>query len=51
VAYGEFPIFIIEGKRGMIYGFPDFEGRGVKARAARSRSGGRRRRLVPSCDG
>jgi sarcosine oxidase len=31
VAYGEFPIFIIEGKRGMIYGFPDFEGRGVKA--------------------
>jgi sarcosine oxidase len=31
VAYGEFPIFIVEGKRGMIYGFPDFEGRGVKA--------------------
>jgi sarcosine oxidase len=31
VAYGKFPIFIIEGKRGMIYGFPDFEGRGVKA--------------------
>jgi sarcosine oxidase len=31
VAYGAFPIFIIEGKRGMIYGFPDFEGRGVKA--------------------
>jgi sarcosine oxidase len=31
VGYGEFPIFIIEGKRGMIYGFPDFEGRGVKA--------------------
>jgi sarcosine oxidase len=31
VAYGEFPIFIIEGKHGMIYGFPDFEGRGVKA--------------------
>ena len=31
VAYGAFPIFIIEGTRGMIYGFPDFEGRGVKA--------------------
>jgi len=31
VAYGDFPIFIVEGKRGMIYGFPDFEGRGVKA--------------------
>jgi len=30
-AYGAFPIFIIEGRRGMIYGFPDFEGRGVKA--------------------
>jgi sarcosine oxidase len=29
--YGEFPIFIIEGARGMVYGFPDFEGRGVKA--------------------
>ncbi len=29
--YGEFPIFILEGARGMIYGFPDFEGRGVKA--------------------
>src|SRR5258705_374636 len=31
VAYGNFPIFIVEGKRGMIYGFPDFEGRGVKS--------------------
>jgi len=29
--YGECPIFIIEGARGMVYGFPDFEGRGVKA--------------------
>jgi len=29
--YGEFPIFLIEGRRGMVYGFPDFEGRGVKA--------------------
>ena len=29
--YGEFPIFILETARGMIYGFPDFEGRGVKA--------------------
>ena len=29
--YGEFPIFILEAERGMIYGFPDFEGRGVKA--------------------
>jgi sarcosine oxidase len=31
VRYGEFPVFIIEGERGMVYGFPDFEGRGVKA--------------------
>jgi len=31
VAYGAFPIFIVEGTHGMIYGFPDFEGRGVKA--------------------
>jgi sarcosine oxidase len=30
-AYGEFPIFILDGARGMVYGFPDFEGRGVKA--------------------
>jgi sarcosine oxidase len=29
--YGEFPIFILEGAHGMVYGFPDFEGRGVKA--------------------
>ena len=29
--YGRFPIFILEGARGMVYGFPDFEGRGVKA--------------------
>ena len=28
---GTFPVFIIEAPRGMIYGFPDFEGRGVKA--------------------
>lgn len=32
VRYGEFPIFILDnGKRGLVYGFPDFEGRGVKA--------------------
>lgn len=31
VLYGEFPIFILEAARGMVYGFPDFEGRGVKA--------------------
>jgi sarcosine oxidase len=31
VGYGEFPVFIIEGERGLVYGFPDFEGRGVKA--------------------
>jgi len=31
VRYGEFPIFLVEGRRGMVYGFPDFEGRGVKA--------------------
>ena len=31
VRHGAFPIFILEGSRGMIYGFPDFEGRGVKA--------------------
>jgi sarcosine oxidase len=29
--YGMFPIFILEAARGMFYGFPDFEGRGVKA--------------------
>jgi sarcosine oxidase len=31
VRYGEFPVFIIEGEHGMVYGFPDFEGRGIKA--------------------
>ena len=31
VRHGALPIFIIEAARGMIYGFPDFEGRGVKA--------------------
>ena len=31
VAYGEFPLFILDGPDGMVYGFPDFEGRGVKA--------------------
>jgi sarcosine oxidase len=31
VRYGEFPVFIVEGERGLVYGFPDFEGRGVKA--------------------
>jgi sarcosine oxidase len=30
-AYGTFPIFILEAAHGMVYGFPDFEGRGVKA--------------------
>jgi monomeric sarcosine oxidase len=31
VRYGEFPVFIVEGALGVVYGFPDFEGRGVKA--------------------
>ncbi|MBV9530470.1 MAG: N-methyl-L-tryptophan oxidase [Bradyrhizobium sp.] len=31
VRYDEFPIFMVEGRSGMVYGFPDFEGRGVKA--------------------
>jgi sarcosine oxidase len=31
VRFGAFPVFIIKSPRGMIYGFPDFEGRGVKA--------------------
>jgi glycine/D-amino acid oxidase-like deaminating enzyme len=31
VRYGEFPVFIVEGEHGVIYGFPDFEGRGIKA--------------------
>jgi sarcosine oxidase len=30
-AYGKLPLFLIEAPRGKIYGFPDFEGRGVKA--------------------
>jgi len=29
--FGEFPIFLIDSPQGLIYGFPDFEGRGVKA--------------------
>ena len=31
VAYGEFPLFLLDGPDGMVYGFPDFEGRGIKA--------------------
>ena len=31
VAYGRFPVFLLEGPHGFVYGFPDFEGRGVKA--------------------
>jgi sarcosine oxidase len=31
VAFGAFPVFLLEGPRGFVYGFPDFEGRGVKA--------------------
>jgi sarcosine oxidase len=31
VAYRNFPLFILDGPHGMVYGFPDFEGRGVKA--------------------
>ena len=31
VTYGEFPVFLLDGPHGFIYGFPDFEGRGVKA--------------------
>ena len=30
-AYGAFPIFMLEGPDAFVYGFPDFEGRGVKA--------------------
>jgi sarcosine oxidase len=30
-AYGQFPVFLLDGPHGFIYGFPDFEGRGVKA--------------------
>jgi sarcosine oxidase len=38
VRRGAFPIFMIDGPGGFIYGFPDFEGRGVKA--ARHDDGG-----------
>jgi sarcosine oxidase len=31
VARGDFPIFMLDGPSGFVYGFPDFEGRGVKA--------------------
>jgi sarcosine oxidase len=31
VAYGDFPAFLLDGPHGFVYGFPDFEGRGVKA--------------------
>ena len=30
-ALGELPVFLLDGPHGFIYGFPDFEGRGVKA--------------------
>ena len=30
-AYGQLPLFLLRAPRGNIYGFPDFEGRGVKA--------------------
>jgi sarcosine oxidase len=30
LAPGDLPIFLLEAPQGMIYGFPDFEGRGVK---------------------
>lgn len=33
VRYGSFPIFLLDAPQGLIYGFPDFEGRGVKAAA------------------
>jgi sarcosine oxidase len=33
VGLGAFPIFLIEAPQGVVYGFPDFEGRGVKAAA------------------
>jgi sarcosine oxidase len=29
--FGAFPVFIVKAEHGQIYGFPDFEGRGVKA--------------------
>jgi sarcosine oxidase len=31
VELGRLPIFLLEGPHGLVYGFPDFEGRGVKA--------------------
>jgi len=31
VGYGDFPVFLLDGPLASIYGFPDFEGRGVKA--------------------
>ena len=31
VGHGDFPVFLLDGPHGFIYGFPDFEGRGVKA--------------------
>jgi sarcosine oxidase len=31
VALGAFPVFLIGGPHGFVYGFPDFEGHGVKA--------------------
>jgi sarcosine oxidase len=33
VRYGSLPIFLLDAPEGLIYGFPDFEGRGVKAAA------------------
>jgi sarcosine oxidase len=33
VRYGAFPIFLLDAPQGVIYGFPDFEGRGVKVAA------------------
>jgi len=30
-ALGRFPMFILDAPEGIVYGFPDFEGRGVKA--------------------
>jgi len=30
VELGRLPIFLLEGPHGLVYGFPDFEGRGVK---------------------
>jgi sarcosine oxidase len=30
-SYGDFPVFLLDGPHGFVYGFPDFEARGVKA--------------------